>query len=45
MTRIAIIIFFLASATIVGLTILSNWQIPAPSVAINKVISDENLSK
>ena len=45
MTRIATIIFFLIGAATVGLTILSNWQIPAPNVAINKVVSNENLPK
>ena len=45
MTRIMISIFFLTSVTLVGLILLSNWQIPAPTIAINKVISNENLPK
>ena len=45
MIRIAILIFFLIGLTAVGLIILSNWQIPAPTIAIHKVISNENLPK
>ena len=35
----------LAGLFAVGLVVLSNWQIPSPTVAINKVISNEPLSK
>ena len=45
MIRIAILIFFLIGVTSVGLIILSNWQIPAPTIAINKVVFNENLPK
>ena len=45
MTRISIIFFVLAGLFAVGLVVLSNWQIPSPTVAINKVISNETLSK
>jgi hypothetical protein len=45
MTRIAILLFFLTGVTTIGLIILANWQIPAPSVVINKVVSDENFPK
>ena len=45
MTRSSIIFFMLAGLSVVGLVVLSNWQIPSPTVAINKVISDETLPK
>ena len=45
MTRIPIIFLMLAGLSAVGLVVLSNWQIPAPTVPINKVISNEVLPK
>jgi len=45
MTRFAVLFFVLIGLTAVGLVVLSNWQIPAPTVAINKVISNETLPK
>jgi hypothetical protein len=45
MTRISIIFLMLAGLSAVGLVVLSNWQIPAPTVSINKVISNEVLPK
>ena len=45
MTRISIIVFMLAGLSAAGLVVLSNWQIPSPTVAINKVISNETLPK
>ncbi len=45
MTRIVILIFFLTGVITIGLIILSDWQIPAPAVAINKVVSNEKLPK
>jgi hypothetical protein len=45
MTRISIIFFMLAGLFAVGLVVLLNWQIPAPTVVINKVISNETLPK
>ena len=45
MTRISIIFFTLAGLSAVGLVVLSNWQIPSPTVVINKVISNETLPK
>ncbi|MFZ8923528.1 MAG: hypothetical protein ACO208_00530 [Candidatus Puniceispirillaceae bacterium] len=45
MTRFAVLFFVLTGLTAVGLVVLSNWQIPAPTVAINKVISNETLPK
>ena len=45
MTRISIIFLMLAGLSAVGLVVLSNWQIPAPTVPINKVISNEALPK
>jgi hypothetical protein len=45
MTRISIIVFMLAGLSAASLIVLSNWQIPSPTVAINKVISNETLPK
>ena len=45
MTRISIIVFMLAGLFAAGLVVLSNWQIPSPTVVINKVISNEMLPK
>ena len=45
MTRILVIFFMLAGLSAAGLVVLSNWQIPAPTVAINKVISNETQQK
>ena len=45
MTRIAILIFILTGVTAGGLVVLSNWQIPAPITAIDKVIPDDKLPK
>ena len=45
MTRISIIFLILAGLSATGLVVLSNWQIPSPTGVINKVISDETLSK
>lgn len=45
MTRIAIVFFVLSGVAIVGLVALSNWQIPAPTIAINKVIPNDKLAK
>jgi len=35
----------LAGLSTVGLFVLSNWQIPSPTVVINKVIANETLPK
>ena len=45
MTRIITVIFFLTGTTVAGLIVLSNWQIPAPTVTINKVVLNEKLPK
>jgi hypothetical protein len=45
MTRIAILFFILTGVIAVGLIVLSNWQIPAPITAIDKVILNEKLQK
>ena len=45
MTRISVIFLMLAGLFAVGLVVLSSWQIPAPTVAIDKVISNETLQK
>jgi hypothetical protein len=45
MTRISIIFLMLTGLAAVGLVVLSNWQIPSPTVVINKVIFDETLPK
>ena len=45
MNRIGIVIVIIAGLVASGLIALSAWQIPAPTVAVNKVIPDETLSK
>ena len=45
MNRIGIVIVIVAGLVASGLITLSAWQIPAPTVAVNKVIPDEKLSK
>lgn len=45
MTRIAILLFILTGVVAVGLVVLSNWQIPAPITAIDKVIPNDKLQK
>ena len=45
MTRVAFFLFLLVGLSLAGVVLLSNWHIPAPTVAINKVISDAELSK
>ena len=45
MTRIAILFFVLTGVAAIGLIVLSNWQIPAPTIAIDKVIPNEKLPK
>ena len=45
MTRIAILFFILTGVFAVGLVVLSNWQIPAPISAIDKVIPNDKLQK
>ena len=45
MTRIAVLFFILAGVSTVGLVVLSNWQIPAPITAIDKVIPNEKMPK
>ncbi len=45
MNRIGIIIVVIAGLVGTILVALSAWQIPAPVVAVNKVIPDEQLSK
>ena len=45
MNRIGIVIVIIAGLVASGLIALSAWKIPAPTVAVNKVIPDETLSK
>ena len=45
MTRLALFLFLLVGLTVVGVVLLSSWHIPAPTIAINKVIPDAELSK
>ena len=44
MSKVAIfgVVFGLLAA---GLVVLSNWQIPAPTTTVNKVIPDDKLPK
>ena len=45
MARIAILFLILTGGIAVGLIVLSNWQIPAPITAIDKVIPNDKLQK
>tara|TARA_B100001057_G_scaffold64647_1_gene58375 strand:- start:565 stop:777 length:213 start_codon:yes stop_codon:yes gene_type:complete len=45
MTRFAILFMILTGGIAVGLVVLSNWQIPAPITAIDKVIPNDKLQK
>ena len=45
MTRVVIIVIVIVGLFAAGLAALSSWNIPAPTTAINKVVSDENLPK
>jgi hypothetical protein len=45
MTRITILFFVLAGVAAMGLVVLSNWQIPAPTTSIDKVIPNDKLPK
>ena len=45
MIRIVILFFVLTGVTAAGLVVLSNWQIPAPTIAIDRVISNDKLSE
>ena len=45
MTRFALFLLLLVGLSMAGVVLLSSWHIPAPTVAINKVIPDAELSK
>ena len=45
MIRVALFFFLLVGLSVAGVVVLSSWHIPAPTVAINKVIPDAELSK
>ncbi|MGB1757660.1 MAG: hypothetical protein ACPHI1_00335 [Candidatus Puniceispirillaceae bacterium] len=45
MTRVALFLLLLVGLSVAGIVVLSSWHIPAPTVAINKVIPDAELSK
>ena len=45
MNRVGIIVIRIGGLFAAGLVALSSWNIPAPTTAINKVVSDENLPK
>ena len=45
MIRLALILFLFVGLSVAGVVVLSSWHIPAPTVAINKVIPDAELSK
>ena len=45
MNRVGIIVMVIVGLFATGLVALSTWNIPAPTIAINKVVSDENLPK
>ena len=45
MNRVGVIVIVIVGLFAAGLVALSSWNIPAPTTAINKVVSDENLPK
>ena len=45
MNRFGILVVVFAGLAATGLIVLSSWKIPAPTVAVNKVVPDENFSK
>ena len=45
MTRFALVLVLLVGLSVAGVILLSSWHIPAPTVVINKVIPDAELSK
>ena len=45
MARIGIFLIFFIGLVSAGLIALSGWQIPTPTVVVNKVIPNENLPK
>ena len=45
MNRIGIVLIVVAGLAAAGLIALSAWQIPAPTVAVNKVIPDDKLPR
>ena len=45
MNRIGIVLIVVAGLVAAGLIALSAWQIPAPTVVVNKVIPDEKLPR
>ena len=45
MTRFALVLVLLVGLSLAAVILLSSWHIPAPTVAINKVIPDAKLSK
>ena len=45
MTRVALFLFLLVGLSVAGVVVLASWHIPAPTIAINKVIPDAELSK
>ena len=44
MNRVGIVLIVLAGLVGAGLFALSAWKIPAPTVAVNKVVPNEHLS-
>lgn len=45
MNRLGIVVIVIVGLGVAGLVALSSWDIPAPTVAINKVVSDDKLPK
>ena len=45
MNRIGVLLVVVAGLVAAGLIALSAWQIPAPTVAVNKVIPDDKLPR
>ena len=45
MNRIGIVLVVVAGLVAAGLIALSAWQIPVPTVAVNKVLPDDKLPR
>ena len=45
MTRFALFLVLIVGLSVTGVILLSSWHIPAPTIEINKVIPDAELSQ
>ena len=44
MNRFGILVVFFAGLAATGIIVLSSWEIPAPTVSVNKVVPDETFT-